>query len=344
MWYKLPMPRHARLDASGALNHVICRGIERQPIVRDDTDRAAFVERLGSVLSATQTPCYAWAVLSNHIHLLLRTGGVPLTTVMRRLLTGYAGAFNRRHHRHGYLFQNRYKSILCQDEPYLLELVRYLHLNPIRAGLVKDLRVLDRYPWSGHIALMGHMSRPWQAVAEVLGHFNTRPPAARRAYRAFVKDGIVQGRRPELTGGGLVRSAGGWAALTARRRLGDRLHGDERILGESDFVEGVLKAAHERMERRQRLRVQGRDFDWLLRRVAASVGLRSADLLTPSKVPARVEHRSLLCYWAVRELGLAGTVVAAKIGLTQSAVSRSVARGELLAEEKAGIISKRIIS
>ncbi|HSB70190.1 MAG TPA: transposase [Candidatus Methylomirabilis sp.] len=124
------MPRHARLDVSGALHHVICRGIERQPIVRDDSDRAAFVERLGAVLSATRTPCYAWAVLSNHIHLLLRTGAVPLTTVMRRLLTGYAGAFNRRHHRHGYLFQNRYKSILCQDEPYLLELQRQAECLP----------------------------------------------------------------------------------------------------------------------------------------------------------------------------------------------------------------------
>jgi REP-associated tyrosine transposase len=338
------MPRHARLDASGALQHVICRGIERQPIVRDDTDRAAFVERLGSVLSATRTPCYAWAVLSNHVHLLLRTAGLPLTTVMRRLLTGYAGAFNRRHHRHGYLFQNRYKSILCQDEPYFFELVRYLHLNPMRTGLVKDLRALDRYPWSGHSALMGHISRPWQAVAEVLGHFSARPPAARRAYRAFVAEGIAQGRRPELTGGGLVRSTGGWTALTARRRLGDRLHGDERILGESDFVEGALKAAGERLERRHHLRVRGWDFDWLLRRVAVSGGLRSADLATSSKIPARVQHRSLLCYWAVRELGLPGTVVAAKLGLTQSAVSRAVARGERLAEEKGDSCWKRIIS
>ena len=140
------MPRHARLDAPGALHHVICRGIERRPIVRDDTDRAAFIARMGQVLAATGTPCYAWAILPNHVHLLLRTGAIPLTTVMRRVLTGYAGAFNRRHHRHGYLFQNRYKSILCQDEPYLLELVRYIHLNPLRAKIVPDLAALDRYP------------------------------------------------------------------------------------------------------------------------------------------------------------------------------------------------------
>ena len=338
------MPRQARLDAAGALHHVICRGIERQAIVRDDVDRAAFVERLGDILGATGTRCYAWALLANHMHLLLRTGGVPLATVMRRVLTGYAGVFNRRHHRHGYLFQNRYKSILCQEEPYLLELVRYLHLNPVRAGLAQDLRALDRYPWSGHSALLGHIARPWQAVGEVLGRFGARGAAARRAYRDFVADGVAQGRRPELAGGGLVRSAGGWKALTSRRRLGDRLHGDERILGDSDFVDTALAAAGEHLERRQHLRTRGRDFNWLLQRTAAAAGVPPGDLLTPSKIPARVEHRSMLCYLAVRELGLPGTVVADRLGLSQPAVSRAVARGERLALAKGAAYRKRIIS
>lgn len=338
------MPRHARLDVPGGLHHVICRGIERQVIVRDDNDRMAFVERLGDVLGETGTACYAWAVLSNHVHLLLRASDVPLSRVMRRLLTGYAGTFNRRHGRHGYLFQNRYKSILVQEEPYFLELVRYLHLNPIRAAAVKDLRALDRYPWSGHSALMGHIARPWQAVGEVLGRFTPRRAAARTAYRAFVADGLVQGRRPELTGGGLVRSVGGWRTLTERRRQGDRLHGDERILGESDFVEAALSTIGERVERRHQLRTRGRDFDWLVQRIAAVAGLRPADLLTSSKNRPSVEHRSILCYWAVRELGLPGTLVAGKIGLTQSAISRSVARGERLVREKGDAYRKRIIS
>ncbi len=338
------MPRHARLDVPGALHHVIVRGIERQAIVRDDSDRAAFVERVGDILRATGTPCFAWALLSNHMHLLLRTGGVPLTTVMRRLLTGYAVAFNRRHHRHGYLFQNRYKSILCQEEPYLLELVRYLHLNPVRAAAVKDLRALDRYPWSGHSALIGHIARPWQAVGEVLRRFGGSHTAARQAYRAFVAEGLTRGRRPELSGGGLVRSAGGWTAITARRRRGDRLHGDERILGDTAFVEGALATAAEHLDRRDRLRARGWDLAWLVPRVAAAAGLRPADLVTPSKIPIRVAHRSLLCYWAVRELGLAGTLVGTQLGLTQSAVSRSVARGERLALAKGEAYQKSILS
>lgn len=202
------MPRQARIDAPGAIQHVIVRGIERRKIFHDDRDRDALVERLRRTLLDSATTCYGWALMPNHAHLLLRTGRVPIATMMRRLLTGYAGTFNRRHRRHGHLFQNRYKSVLCQEEPYLLELVRYLHLNPLRAGLVKDLRALDRFPWSGHSALMGGIPRPWQAVAEVLGHFNARPAVARRAYRTFVADGVAQGRRPELTGGGLIRSAG----------------------------------------------------------------------------------------------------------------------------------------
>ena len=110
------MPRQARIDAPGALQHIMVRGIERRKIFRDDQDRDAFRERLGRILPESATPCYAWALMPNHAHLLLQTGRVPVATVMGRLLTGYAGTFNRRHRRHGPLVQNRYKSILCQQD------------------------------------------------------------------------------------------------------------------------------------------------------------------------------------------------------------------------------------
>jgi REP element-mobilizing transposase RayT len=116
------MPRQARIDAPGALHHIIVRGIERRKIFYDNFDRDNFLERLGTVLAESSTPCFAWALIPNHLHLLLRTGFAPIATVMRRLLTGYAVTFNRRHRRHGQLFQNRYKSILCQEDLYLLEL------------------------------------------------------------------------------------------------------------------------------------------------------------------------------------------------------------------------------
>jgi REP element-mobilizing transposase RayT len=127
------MPRKARIDAPGALHHIIFRGIEQRLIFRDDRDRDQLIDRLSEILAETDTPCYAWALMPNHVHFLLKTGLTPIATIMRRLLTGYAGYFNRRHRRHGHLFQNRYKSILCQEESYFRELVRYIHLNPLRA-------------------------------------------------------------------------------------------------------------------------------------------------------------------------------------------------------------------
>ena len=130
------MPRQARIDAPGALHHIIIRGIERTSIFADDRDRENFLERLSQLLTESQTPCYAWALMSNHAHLLLRTGSVAIASLTRRLLTGYAVSFNKRHRRHGYLFQNRYKSILCEEDRYLRQLVAYIHLNPVRAGIV----------------------------------------------------------------------------------------------------------------------------------------------------------------------------------------------------------------
>ena len=118
------MPRQARLDAPETLHHVMVRGIERTTLFRDDTDRTDFVTRVAAVAEAGGWTVYAWALLPNHAHLLVRTGTRPLPRSMRSLLTGYAGAFNRRHRRVGHLFQNRYKSIVVEAEPYLLELQR----------------------------------------------------------------------------------------------------------------------------------------------------------------------------------------------------------------------------
>ena len=204
------MPRRSRIDAPGALHHIIARGIEQREIFKDDQDRNIFLDRLGVVLTDTETVCYAWALIPNHFHLLLRTGSFPIATVMRRLLTGYAIYHNRRHRRFGHLFQNRYKSILCQEDVYLLELVRYIHLNPLRARLVPDLSHLDKYSFVGHSVIMGKTKINWQDVGTILKMFDKKVGSACRKYRAFVERGISKGRRPDLIGGGLIRSAGGW--------------------------------------------------------------------------------------------------------------------------------------
>ena len=328
------MPRKARIDAAGALHHIMIRGIERKPIFKDRYDRKAFLNRLGDVLLDTSTSCYAWVLMSNHIHLLLRTGLDPIATVMRRLLTGYAQQFNRRHERHGHLFQNRYKSILCEEEPYLLQLIRYIHLNPIRAGIVKDLRGLNPYPYSGHAVLMGRQKRPWQDREYVLGYFGSKEKEAVRAYRAFVSEGIKEGHRPDLVGGGLIRSIGGWAAVKDLLSQGMRVKGDERILGSSEFVKYVLRECEEHFERCTLLRSKGVEVNNLLENIARYFDVDVDDIKGASRVANVSKAGAVFCYLSVRRLGESCVSIAKLLGLTQSAVSKAVVRGKTLSSDK----------
>ena len=327
------MPRKARIDAPGALHHIIVRGIEKRKIFNDNADRQRFITRLGAILSDSQTPCFAWALMPNHFHLLLKTGLTPIATIMRRLLTSHAVYFNRRHRRWGHLFQNRYKSILCQEDNYLMELVRYIHLNPLRAKQVSDLSKLERYPYCGHSVLLGNHRNEWQAVGDALKFFGKNMILARRGYREFVKKGLNQGRRPELVGGGLIRSIGGWKAFKALDRTVTHLKSDERILGDSDFVEEVLKKAQEQRNRQYQLEAEGYSIDQVAERVANLLGIKSEQIWEKGKYPLAVKARSLLCYWAVRELGISSTELAKRIGITQPAISQSVKRGENIAKE-----------
>jgi len=296
------------------------RGIERTAIFRDDADRADFVGRLAALAERGALTVYAWALLPNHAHLLVRTGHRPLARTMRSLLTGYAGAFNRRHRRVGHLFQNRYKSIVVEEAPYLLELVRYLHLNPLRANVVPDLRTLERYPWTGHSALLGTVPRPWQETATILTQFGASHGRVRAAYRTFVADGIPQGRRPEFQGGGLVRSLGGWAAVTATRRTGAPVQADARILGTGEFVAAVLREVPERAAGGLPSRVT-------LETLAASLGLAVPALFGGTQTQPAVTARQLLAYVWVEVLGRRASELARAVGQMRGNVSLAVQRG-----------------
>jgi len=327
------MPRKARIDAPGALHHIIIRGIERKAIYKDIADRHNFLRRLGNILSETATPCFAWALIPNHAHLLLRTGMTPIATIMRRLLTGYAQQFNRRHHRHGQLFQNRYKSILCEEDPYLLELVRYIHLNPIRAQLVKDMKTLKRYPFTGHSVINGTIDYSWQDKDYVLKRFGGAEIQARRTYNAFVAKGIDQGRRLDLIGGGLVRSSGGWSALKALRKHNLRVKGDERILGGNDFVERVLKAANETLESKTEYEAKGLNVNILFKRTVTYYQIEPEDLMSKSKISSVSIARAVFCYLSVRRLNASCIDIATMLNITPSAVSKAVKRGQSIVAE-----------
>ena len=317
------MPRQPRLDAPETLHHVMVRGIERRVIFRDDTDRVDFVARLATLAEQGALTVYAWALLPNHAHLLVRTGGRPLPRSMRALLTGYAGAFNRRHHRVGHLFQNRYKSIVVEAEPYLLELVRYLHLNPLRAKVVPDCRALARYPWTGHSALLGTVPRPWQATQAILDQFGPTPARATQAYRRFVAAGVAHGRRPELQGGGLLRSHGGWAGLGALRRAGAAVLGDVRVLGSSAFVERYQRL----VEPEARPAARGLPLATLITHVCRHVGLTPATLQGGGRTPAHTRARAGIAYLWIEVLGHPGRPLAPALAVFPAAVYKAARRG-----------------
>jgi putative transposase len=271
------MPRQARLDAPGLVHHVMARGIEDQKIFRDDKDRQDFLIRLAESLAlGGETRLYAWALMSNHFHLLLRTDEHMLSPIMRRLMTGHAVNYNHRYRRKGHLFQNRFKSIIVEEEPYFLELVRYIHLNPARVGIVNSVEALADYPYTGHSVIMGTREYLIQDTHSVIERFSTKASKAKAEYEKFISEGFAQGTREELRGGGLIRSMGGLAKLLLRE-VDHREVADERILGGGDFVESVLGAC-EPAEASGSVTV----FE-ILTEVAARTGVSPDGIIGPSR-------------------------------------------------------------
>jgi hypothetical protein len=217
---------------------------------------------------------------------------------------------------------------VVEEEPYLPELVRYLHLNPIRAKAVADLATQARYPWTGHSALLGRVPRPWQETRTILAQFGPAPTRARRAYQAFVADGLPQGHRPELQGGGLVRSVGGWAAVAALRRGREGYAADERVLGSAAFVEQFRAATPLALATPHRAPLQT-----VLAAVATAVGLPATALTGGGPPPRAARAREGLAYLWCRVAGQSGRVLAAALGVSHQAVYAAATRGERAAAQ-----------
>jgi putative transposase len=322
------MPRHARLDTKGALHHVIIRGIDGIDLFADDTDRQRFIDKLSEYVSSSGCSLYAWTLMSNHIHLLLKSGGIGLSATMRKLLTWYALYFNKRHKRKGHLFQNRYKSVLCEEETYLLALVRYIHLNPIRARIVPDLASLDRYPWSGHAVIMGRLPGDFMDTSYVLQRFGRNEGTARKGYRRFIKEGI--GTNPDLMGGGLKRSLG-WSEVLAVRKRKETVKGDERILGNSNFVLQVLSEA----ENVRPPSAPGR-IKKTIKEECSKGQVSRVELESGVKRRSVTAVREMIALRSARELGLTAAEIARHLGVSTSAITKAIERaaGRLSQEMK----------
>ena len=320
------MPRQARLDAPGTLHHIIVRGIEKRPIVDDDKDRKCFVDRMGSLALETDTAIYAWTLMGNHAHIFLRSGLLGLSKYMNRLLTGYAVFYNRRHGRHGHLFQNRFKSIVVEEDAYFQEIVRYIHLNPLRAGIIGSISKLERYRWCGHSVISGKLKNDWQDREYVLKWFGKRIGDAIRAYRKFVKDGMEQGHRSDLIGGGLIRSQGGWAAVREMLHQGVREKSDERILGSGEFVEQLIRESD---IKRKRQFSRKENLDLAIRYIKREckdeeVNIKALRAGSRRRIVSRLRKR--LIRDLVEDFGLSLTETGRQLGVSSSGVAKALSR------------------
>jgi len=316
------MVRQARLDAPGTLHHVIIRGIEKGRIVDDQRDRENFVSRMREIASDTKTAIYGWSLMTNHAHILLRSGPLGLSKFMRRLLTGYAITYNLCHSRYGHVFQNRYKSIVCDEDSYFRELLRYIHLNPLRAKLVKNISELNRYPWCGHAVLMGRIKHEWQDRDYVLSWFGKKEGEAKRAYGKYVEEGIPLGKRPDLVGGGLIRSLGGWSAVMSLRSHKQQVFTDERILGAGDFVEKVFKEADKRLKYQLTAKERRQEMQKKIEEICEKEGINIEELRMGSRRGSIPRVRADISYQLINELGIPSAEIARQLGVSTSAITK----------------------
>jgi hypothetical protein len=207
-----------------------------------------------------------------------------------------------------------------------MELVRYIHLNPIRAGLVQDMKGLNRWLWSGHSALVGRVKRSWQNIDCVLALFGDGR-LAKENYLKFVLKGINQGRRPELVGGGLIRSIGGWSEVLALRKRRDKEASDPRVLGDAQFVSRLL-SKEEPLTESASSRRKGMELPQIAERICRVHGITLCELRSGSRRPEIVEARRVVSWIGIKTLGYAGADIARYLGVTNSCVTRAASRGK----------------
>lgn len=318
------MPTKKRITVPGALHHIMARGIDGQAIFADRADRELFLHLLGQGIARTGYRCYAWALMDNHYHLLVRAGVQRLEQMMKRLNGTYARLFNRKRSRHGYVFQSRYRSIATQDQGYIEELVRYIHLNPLRAGTVRGLDRLDTYPWCGHAVLMGRRTCAFQDTGPVLRRFGRTTSEARKAYRAFLAEGI--------------KDSAGSDTVAAVRRNNAGVHRRSEsacwVIGDPEFVRKALHDYEAQRAGIARYNREGWTLDELRQRIAERLGVAPEDLAARGRVNARSEGRKALAYLGHRVLGFTVAEIARYLGVSGPAVSRMLDAGNAIAENR----------
>ena len=321
------MARQARLDHENAVHHVMGRGIEKRPIYTDGADRTEFLRRLAAISRQCRMRVYAWSLMPNHFHLLLQRTTVPLSMGMQRLLCGYAQWFNRRHERAGRLFQNRYKSKLVQTELYLARLVRYIHGNPVRAGIV-TADDLSSYRWTGHAVLMGRRRGAWQDTDTVLSYFGDSDEEARESLEEYMTH--LEPNPEEIRRWVWMLSFGG-----RRRKC------PVPAIGSDEFRSRMAAAIDDSGASAKR--THPGQLAAIITELCSEFNVSRLELASGKRGKSLSRARAVGAYLGTGVLGLTCAQASRFLGVTPQSVNISAKKGQRLLREEVGI-SRRLLS
>jgi putative transposase len=317
------MPRKARINQPGLSHHIMMRTFNDLKLFLEDEDRKYFLMCLSNRIKETGFFCYAWVLMDTHVHLLIKTTEQPLWKLMKPLNCDYAHYYNKRYNRRGPLFSDRFKSIATQDQYYLERIIRYIHLNPIRAGICRTITQLDRYPWSGHRRLMIDERGGFQETAQVLRRFGKKRDESRRKYREFVEAGMSAKDDDDIFSMLRTNNAG--------KR--DRNTAGYWVIGDSEFQKSIIEKDRENRLTIARFRREGITLHDVLKKAAEKTGVDEAMVLCRSTRTPQAAARMILCFFA-RELGFPTIETGNFLGIQQAAVSHAARKGAELAREE----------
>lgn len=304
MEYLHRMARKPRIEFEGALYHVVARGNRKEDIFHSKNDYERYLDLLSRYKARYHYRLYAYVLMPNHLHLLIETAEIPLSKTMQGLQQSYTAFFNRKYGAVGHLFQGRYKAILCDRDAYLLTLVKYIHLNPLRARIVTRA---DEYPWSSHHAYLHKTQRPDLIDTDfVLGLFDTRKPSAIRRYQDFMDDSICADR--------------------------EEIYGtiDQRVLGDGPFVEAIVDRT--RSEITDRRMPRKHSLEEIMAVAEAASGVTEKKMRSKGKSRDISRARVLFCRAALA-YSYKVNEIAAFLGKDPSAISRYHAGGEKMEDD-----------
>jgi len=294
-----------RIEFPGALYHVISRGNKKADLFLDEKDYNVFLKKLAELKQESDFTLYCYCLMPNHFHFLLEAGQEPLSKIMQRLLTFYAVYFNARYKKTGHVFEGKYKAIICEKEEYLIKLVQYIHLNPIRAGLAKKV---DDYKWSSHPSYMGYVQSKIIAMDKLFCYIDGSVSGGYRVYKSIIY-GDYDGYLDEL-------------------KEAFKKSYKENILGTNEFINKVKVNVESDQESPQDLDVSGSSSKKSLPEILNAITLKNnipmEIVLSVNKFPEANKVRKIFYYKAAKEYGYALTEIASFMNRDISSISKGI--------------------